>query len=791
MKTLALLALLISQPSGFGPPPPAAGDSALGTRSISTDGRYVAFVSTGDGLSEDDDDTVANVYLRDRVAKTTTLVSRDLPEGVESSEPSISGDGALVAFTAGPPERKNGQRGRTGSYEPTLVYVRDVAAGTTTLVSRASGDGAAADSEAREPALSRDGRFVAFSSEATNLGAAVTTPQIWRRELGGDRATVLISRAGTDPGNYASSHPDLSADGNRVAFQTLATNLGDGDLNGTFDVYLRDVEEATTTAVTTVAGGDAPSVSAAGDRVAFVGDGAVRIRSLGDSNQTRTVAPGTEPSLSGDGTRVAFTNESEVRVATVGAFPVTVAAGATPALSADGTTIAFTSSDDGLRDDDPTDFQSVYAAVPGDAPDLVSRPDGEAPWLGLVNDADPVDRGAISADGGVVVFASAADGLSETDDNTVTNVFARDTRTGVTQLLSVGGQFPVVSADGTRAAFLLGSDVMVTPIADPHPERVSAVAAAEGAFAADASLSRFAYRAEADRAVHVADAGGEDRVAGTDDEGTDLALSGDGTRLAYDTEEGVAVEDLATDAVTPVAGGRDPALDATGAHLAYATFDAVVVRDLAAGTDATFAADEPFQPALSADGATVAYGTEAKGAFVRRLDAAEPTSLGGEGSVALDADGGCAVVALRAGDFLQVHRLDLGGDCPVYAPPPPSGPDPVAAEATTVPTGSPAPVPSAAPVRDTVAPVLTRVSLRPRRFRRRTTLRLTASEPVLLVVRLGQQVRRVRLPAGRARLRVRRGHVRRGRHRLRLRAFDAAGNASRRRSLRVRIRSRA
>jgi hypothetical protein len=138
---------------------------------LSADGRYVAFLSYAGNLVDKSisTPTIAQVFRRDIQASQTDLVSRatgtdGLPAFADSSIPSISGDGRFVAFqtSAGNLSTEDG----TGSD----IFIRSIGASTTTLVSRASGaTGTPADGSSYAPVLSRDGRVVAFSSDATNL----------------------------------------------------------------------------------------------------------------------------------------------------------------------------------------------------------------------------------------------------------------------------------------------------------------------------------------------------------------------------------------------------------------------------------------------------------------------------------------------------------------------------------------------------------------------------------------------------------------------------------------------
>src|SRR5262249_45946330 len=130
----------------------------------------------------------------------------------------------------------------------------------TTLVSRSAAGDASGNASSSEPVISADGRFVAFTSSATDLVAGFTD----NNAAGGDvflrdtvaGTTTLVSRgaaSATAGGNGASSGATLSRDGRLVAFQSLATDLVAGftDNNGSAltDVFLRDTVAGTTALV--------------------------------------------------------------------------------------------------------------------------------------------------------------------------------------------------------------------------------------------------------------------------------------------------------------------------------------------------------------------------------------------------------------------------------------------------------------------------------------------------------------------------------------------------------------
>src|SRR4051794_40676965 len=171
-----------------------------------------------------------------------------------------------------------------------LVAALTVAVGTSRadiadllLVSRATGPaGAKATADSIDPVISRNGRFVAFWSFAGNLSAADGdgVGDVYLRDLQA-ASTRLASRTNAVKGNAASTHPSV-ASGGRVAFDSLATNLDPDDADGLRDIFVRDPVNFTTTLVSRATG-------AAGDKAAK------------DS---------AEPVISSDGRFVAFSSKA-------------------------------------------------------------------------------------------------------------------------------------------------------------------------------------------------------------------------------------------------------------------------------------------------------------------------------------------------------------------------------------------------------------------------------------------------------------------------------------------------
>jgi Tol biopolymer transport system component len=229
-------------------------NSALYPPAISADGRYVAFLSYATNLVAGDTNGSIDVFVHDRQNGTTERVSVD-SSGAQGNADcyaplAISADGRYVAFAS---DASNLVAGDTNN--STDVFLRDRQNGTTVRVSVGAG-GAQANSGGSSPAISADGRYVAFSSDSTNLVAGDTngtTDVFLRDRLAGTTERVSLANNGSQ-GNGGSSAPSISSDGRVVAFESGAANLVPNDANGTGDVFLRD--RGTTSAFAAFCAGD-------------------------------------------------------------------------------------------------------------------------------------------------------------------------------------------------------------------------------------------------------------------------------------------------------------------------------------------------------------------------------------------------------------------------------------------------------------------------------------------------------------------------------------------------------
>ncbi|MFQ5352463.1 MAG: TolB family protein, partial [Candidatus Binatia bacterium] len=252
---------------------------------LSADGQVVAFTSLASNLVVDDTTTfIQDVFVHDRATGETSRVSVG-PGGVEAdtfnfAPDSISADGRFVVWTSFATNLVANDTNGTKD-----VFVHDRVTQVTERISVNSSGGEANDGSG-SAAMSADGRYVVFSSVATNLG-----------DVGGGRAFIFVRdrlRGETIPvdatssglpglgplqpgGAAKSDEPAISADGRFVAFSSVFNNLVTGDTNSFNDIFLRDLLTGQTTRV-----------------------------SLGSSGLEATTGTSTTPAMSGDARVVAF-----------------------------------------------------------------------------------------------------------------------------------------------------------------------------------------------------------------------------------------------------------------------------------------------------------------------------------------------------------------------------------------------------------------------------------------------------------------------------------------------------
>lgn len=403
--------------------------------------------------------------------------------GRGSGDAVLSANGRFVAFTSFKRDLVSNDRG--GRQD---IFVRDMRTGKTTLVSVSSA-GKQGNDAAMEPSISPDGRYVVFSSFASNLVKGVRDkkrctkaakrfgcegPQhndVFRHDTKTGR-TTLVSRSSSGAHADADSFSGvLSANGRFVAFASEASNLSADDKNRGQDVFIRDLKRGTTRLVSRTPGAkavnngpEAPEISGDGRYVAYESDADNLVQ--GDTNdsydlfvrdlkQRRTV-------------RVSVGSNGEQGSDLISAY----------AISPDGRSVAFSSNSPAYA---AGDTNPSGDGDPGSEGYDVFLRDLDAGTTRRVNvgpqdvagDAD-ADDPAFSGDGRHLAFASKASNLVAGDANGVWDSFVLDLAGGDLQLVSkasdgtqgdANSRYPSLSEDGAYAAFESASTTLAP---DPH-----------------------------------------------------------------------------------------------------------------------------------------------------------------------------------------------------------------------------------------------------------------------------------------------------------------------------------
>ncbi|MDB6021023.1 MAG: hypothetical protein JWQ04_880 [Pedosphaera sp.] len=218
-------------------------------------GRYVAFLSSANGLTSNSVTSGIHLYVRDLQASLTQLVDADT-NGIGSTPssmtyPRMSTNGLFVAFEATDGSLVSGDNNQSSD-----VFLRDVANQTTELISARHPDLPPLTpnglSTLSTLSVSTNGRYVAFSSDANNLVATDTNNlrDVFVHDLWNNtNILVSVDTNGLLSGNSLSTDSAISGDGRYVAFTSLSSNLVTGDTNGLQDVFVRDLQLGKTTLV--------------------------------------------------------------------------------------------------------------------------------------------------------------------------------------------------------------------------------------------------------------------------------------------------------------------------------------------------------------------------------------------------------------------------------------------------------------------------------------------------------------------------------------------------------------
>jgi hypothetical protein len=406
----------------------------IGRASLSADGRFVAFDSLADNLVPNDTNGVDDVFVRDRSAGTTTLVSASSAgvEGNAASGPaSISADGRYVAFQS---DATNLVPGDTNNASD--VFVHDMATGKTIRVS-VSSSGAQGNGASFSPAISADGSAVAFASDATNLSPKGTRPgSVYVHSLVTGKTTLAsVSSSGAQNSSFASG-PAISANGSVVAFTSFALNLVPNSGTTLIDnVFVHNFTTGKTIRISSTPSGGlangasySAAISGNGDVVAFSSEATNLVP--GDT-QPLTVTDVFAYTISTGTMQRVSVSDSGGQANGASAGPDSSVRGGAdfgPSISADGTLVAFDSiaSDLVPGDTNTCSLASAwdFTVYPGECPDVFVRNlvTGVTERVSVASDGtqsnDASTDPSISGDGSTVAFFTLASNLGPGDTNT-------------------------------------------------------------------------------------------------------------------------------------------------------------------------------------------------------------------------------------------------------------------------------------------------------------------------------------------------------------------------------------
>ncbi len=221
---------------------------------ISADARFVAFDSMATNLITGDTNNSEDIFVHDRQTGITERVSvaSDGTEGNNfSALPSISADGRIVVFNSSASNLVLGDMNNSKD-----VFAHDRQTGVTTRISVAS-DGTEGNNSSSNPAVSADSRFIVFDSMATNLVPNDTNnlEDIFLYDLQMSTIIRVSVGAGGTEANGFSMEPTISADGRYIGYSSDASNLVPGDTNGVWDSFVFDQQTGVTMRVSVASDG--------------------------------------------------------------------------------------------------------------------------------------------------------------------------------------------------------------------------------------------------------------------------------------------------------------------------------------------------------------------------------------------------------------------------------------------------------------------------------------------------------------------------------------------------------
>jgi len=618
------------------------------TPTFSADGTKVVFASEATNLTAGDTNGAADIFVKNLITGAVTLVSTDSSnaQGNSSSQtPVFSPDGTKVAFVS------YSRLTNTDNNGTSDIYIKDLTTGVTTLVTT-DALGVQANGFTGSPVFSADGTKLAFISLASNLvpGATNSVGHVFIKDLNTGEVTLVSADEHGVQGNNTSLSASINADGSRVVFATLASNLLNDD-NGVADIFIKNVTGGgndtiessvsyslngntdnltlTGTANLTASGNDLYNVITgnSGDNILDGGSGKDTLRGGAGNDIYYVDDAGDVVQETNSGTVTLFSSDSS-------SVPGN-AASDQPVASAHGTNIVFNSIATDLAFNATNGSQHIFSKDYYTG--VVTLVSSSA--SGVQGDAYSFDP-SVSSDGSKVAFTSTSDNLVTGDTNTSNDIFVKNLTTGAVTLVSTtsaGVQAnnhsgsASISADGSKVAFVSYADNLVA--GDSNGQR--------DIFVKDLNTGALTLVSSSSAGVKGNDFSEMPSISA---DGTKVVFASSANNLvAGDTngEEDIFLKDLTTGAISLISadvnglqGVRDsntPIFSPDGTKVAFLSssgnlvpqnftgYQKLFIKDIATGvvtlvsqaSDGTQPDGYSFAPVFSADGTKMAFASYA------------------------------------------------------------------------------------------------------------------------------------------------------------------------------------
>ncbi len=416
---------------------------------LSSDGRYLTFSSTSDGLVAADTNDVEDVFiidLQDNSIQRVSISSTSEQSNAISIQAAISQDASSIVFvslgtildTAG---------ANLNEVKDIFIWETDGSVTTIPADNPVSGN-VPLDKGATVPSsqsFTQNNRYVVFESNSANIMSGYTNPisMIYLYDSVTDTFEIISSAGADTPANSSSSQPAITPDGRYVVFQSSATNLTEDALTAENNIFRYDRQTDTMLVITTAADLDCanPSISSDGRYIVF--ESAATNLIPDDDNETTDIF-------------LYDVSEDSFRLVSPGILGLGNGESTNPKISSDGQHIAFQSEADNLIVNDLNTVSDIFLFdVLSSEVQLVSQSSE-----GGVANGESISA-VLSSDGRYVAYVSLADDIVNIDESGVYQVFLFDSLNETTVLISKVGSVigdsdstrPSISADGTFIVF--------------------------------------------------------------------------------------------------------------------------------------------------------------------------------------------------------------------------------------------------------------------------------------------------------------------------------------------------